>query len=79
MTSGAGEPSRELREILALVPPDFADPEAHYTAVRAMMAPFHGRPVPPHVTVTETVLGGVRCAGTTTGRCSPRNGSRPGS
>ncbi len=62
MTAPAGEPSRALREILALVPSDFADPEADYSAVRAMMAPFHGHPVPPHVTVTETVLGGVRCA-----------------
>ena len=55
-------PSRQLTEILALVPADFADPEADYRAVRAMMAPFHGHPVPPHVVVTETVLGGVRCA-----------------
>ncbi len=55
-------PSRELAEILALVPPDFADPRADYRAVRAMMAPFHGHAVPPYVTVTETVLGGVRCA-----------------
>ncbi|HWD54369.1 MAG TPA: alpha/beta hydrolase [Acidimicrobiales bacterium] len=55
-------PSRELTEILALVPPDFADPAADYRVVRAMMAPFHGHPVPPHVTVTETTLGGVRCA-----------------
>ena len=55
-------PSRQLTEILALVPPDFADPEADYRAVRAMLAPFHGHPVPPHVRVTETELGGVRCA-----------------
>jgi acetyl esterase/lipase len=55
-------PSRQLTEILALVPGDFAEPEADYRAVRAMMAPFHGHPVPAHVTVTETVLGGVRCA-----------------
>ena len=55
-------PSRELTEILALVPPDFADPEADYRAVRATMAPFHGHPVPAHVTVTEAELGGVRCA-----------------
>ena len=55
-------PSRELTEILALVPADFADPEADYRAVRAMMAPFHGHPVPAHVTVTEVELGGVRCA-----------------
>ncbi len=55
-------PSRQLTEILALVPDDFADPEADYRAVRATMAPFHGHPVPPSVTVTETELGGVRCA-----------------
>ncbi len=55
-------PSRALTDILALVPPDFADPAADYRAVRAMMAPFHGHPVPPHITVTETELGGVRCA-----------------
>ncbi len=55
-------PSRELTEILALVPGDFADPDADYRAVRAMMAPFHGHPVPAHVEVTEVALGGVRCA-----------------
>jgi acetyl esterase/lipase len=55
-------PSREMNEILALVPDDFADPGADYRAVRAMMAPFHRHAVPPHVVVTETVLGGVRCA-----------------
>ncbi len=54
--------SRELTEILALVPPDFADPEADYRAVRATMAPFHGHPVPAHVAVTGAELGGVRCA-----------------
>jgi monoterpene epsilon-lactone hydrolase len=55
-------PSRELTEILALVPLDFADPDADYRAVRAMMAPFHGHPLPSHVNVTEVELGGVRCA-----------------
>ena len=55
-------PSRELTEILALVPRDFADPDAGVAAVRATMAPFHGHPVPAHVTVTEVELGGVRCA-----------------
>jgi len=58
MTAASAGLSRELTEILALVPPDFAD----YRVVRAMMAPFHGHPVPPHVSVTESVLGGVRCA-----------------
>jgi epsilon-lactone hydrolase len=55
-------PSPELTGILALVPPDFADPEADYRAVRVMLAPFHGHPVPAHVTVNEAELGGVRCA-----------------
>jgi epsilon-lactone hydrolase len=55
-------PSRELTEILALVPDDFADPEEDYRAVRNTMAPFHGHPVPAHVTVSEVELGGVRCA-----------------
>jgi epsilon-lactone hydrolase len=55
-------PSPELAEILSLVPSDFADPEADYRAVRATMAPFHGHPVPAHVTVRGAELGGVRCA-----------------
>jgi epsilon-lactone hydrolase len=55
-------PSRELTEILALVPGDFANPEADYRAVRETMAPFHGHPVPAHATVTEVEIGGVRCA-----------------
>jgi monoterpene epsilon-lactone hydrolase len=55
-------PSQAQTDILALVPPDFADPAADVAAVRAMMAPFHGHPVPQHVRVTETELGGVRCA-----------------
>ncbi len=62
MDAAGGGPSAELTGMLALVPPDFADPQADYRAVRAMMAPFHGHPVPPHVRVTESVLGGVRCA-----------------
>ena len=55
-------PSRALADILDLIPPDFADPAADYAAVRRTMAPFHGHPVPAHVRVTETELGGVRCA-----------------
>ena len=55
-------PSRELSSILALVPPDFADPAADYLAVRATMAPLHGNPVPAGVRVTEASSGGVRCA-----------------
>jgi monoterpene epsilon-lactone hydrolase len=48
--------------MLALIPPDFADPDADYMAVRAMLGPFHGHPVASHISVTETVLGGVRAA-----------------
>jgi len=66
-------PSRQLVDILALVPADFADPEADYQAVRAMLAPFHGHPVPTHVTVTEVELGGVRCAWYEDGRQPPRD------
>jgi epsilon-lactone hydrolase len=55
-------PSQAQTDILALVPPDFADPEADVAAVRAMLAPFHGHPVPAHVRVTEAEFGGVRCA-----------------
>jgi acetyl esterase/lipase len=55
-------PSRQLTEALALVPPDFADPGADYLAVRAMLEPFHGHPVPDSVTVEEGELGGVRVA-----------------
>jgi acetyl esterase/lipase len=55
-------PSPELTSIMALVPPDFADPAADYRAVRATMAPWHGSPAPADVAVAEAVLGGVRCA-----------------
>jgi monoterpene epsilon-lactone hydrolase len=51
-----------MTDVLALVPPDFADPAADYVAVRATMAPYHGHPVPAHVSVRETSLNGVRCA-----------------
>ena len=53
--------SREMGEILSLVPADFADPQADYLDVRAMLGPFHGHPVPDHVEVTATTLDGVRC------------------
>jgi epsilon-lactone hydrolase len=55
-------PSEQMADILALIPEDFADPRADYVAVRAMLAPFHGHPVPDHIVVTETTLGGVRAA-----------------
>jgi monoterpene epsilon-lactone hydrolase len=54
--------SREMTEILKLVPADFADPAADYLAVRAMLGPFHGHPVPDGIAVTEATLGGVRVA-----------------
>jgi len=52
--------SAALTEMLSFVPADFADPEADYLAVRATMAPFHGHPVPAHVSVRLAELGGVR-------------------
>jgi monoterpene epsilon-lactone hydrolase len=55
-------PSPEMGEILNLVPADFADPQADYLDVRAMLGPFHGHPVPDHVEVTATTLDGVRAA-----------------
>jgi len=55
-------PSPELTDALALVPADFADPGADYLAVRAMLEPFHGHPVPEGITVEECELGGVRAA-----------------
>ncbi len=55
-------PSREFSEIMALIPADFADPTADHLAVRAMLKPFHGHPVPDHVTVREAELDGVRVA-----------------
>ena len=55
-------PSRELAEMLALIPPDFADPEADYLTVRATMAPFHGHPVGAHIEVQRGDLGGVPVA-----------------
>jgi len=55
-------PSREMTDILALVPSNFADPNADYAAVREMLAPFHGHRVPEHVSVTPLTLGGVAAA-----------------
>jgi acetyl esterase/lipase len=53
-------PSRQLADVLALVPPDFADPGADYRAVRGMLEPFHGHPVSDSVSVEESALGGIR-------------------
>jgi monoterpene epsilon-lactone hydrolase len=65
-------PSRELSEVLDLMPLDFADPAADYRSVRATMAPFHGHAVPSHVTVTDAEFGGVRCAWYEDGRVPRR-------
>jgi epsilon-lactone hydrolase len=65
-------PSQSFNDILALVPPDFADPEADYIQVRATMAPFHGHPVSPAFEVEVATLGGVRTA--TVGAAGPRTG-----
>jgi acetyl esterase/lipase len=53
--------SKELQEIIALIPPDFADPAADFIAVRAMFAPFHGHPVSADLAVNTRQFGGVRC------------------
>ncbi|MEZ5503431.1 MAG: alpha/beta hydrolase fold domain-containing protein [Halioglobus sp.] len=53
--------SKQLQEIIALVPADFADPAADFQAVRAMFAPFHGHPTGPDFTVAIKSCGGVRC------------------
>ena len=55
-------PSELMRDVVRLIPPDFADPQADFNDVRAMLAPFHGHPVPEHIAVRETSLGGVRSA-----------------
>jgi monoterpene epsilon-lactone hydrolase len=54
--------SRELAEMLALIPSDFADPTADYHQVRITMAPFHGHAVPPQIEVRHAVSGGIRVA-----------------
>ena len=57
--------------MLALIPPDFADPTADYRQVRATMAPFHGHADPCRVEVRHAVSGGVRvawCCDTSHGR-----------
>lgn len=51
-----------MADMVALIPPDFADPEADYQQVRTMLAPFHGHAVPSHITVRELELGGIRAA-----------------
>ena len=51
--------SAELEAILAAVPVDFADGNADFNAVRAMMAPFHGHPVAADLHVEIRALGPV--------------------
>jgi monoterpene epsilon-lactone hydrolase len=63
-----------MAEMVALIPADFADPDADYRQVRAMLAPFHGHAVPPHITVRETTLGGVRAAWYEDSTAPPRDG-----
>lgn len=53
-------PSRELQELVASIPKNFADPAADYRAVREMFAPFHGHPVPEDLRITIGEFGGVR-------------------
>jgi monoterpene epsilon-lactone hydrolase len=53
--------SKELEAIIELIPPDFADPTADFTAVRTMFAPFHGHPTGQDLRVEIRDYGGVRC------------------
>jgi monoterpene epsilon-lactone hydrolase len=55
------ESSEELQAIIELIPADFADPDADYHAVRAMLAPFHGHPTQPDFRIGIENYGGVRC------------------
>lgn len=54
-------PSKELEAIIALIPPNFADPTADFQAVRAMFLPFHGHPTQDDFRVEVKNYGGVRC------------------
>ncbi len=53
--------SKELQSIIELIPTNFADPAADFTAVRAMFAPFHGHPTCDDFRVEVKHYGGVRC------------------
>ncbi|MCB1691056.1 MAG: alpha/beta hydrolase [Halioglobus sp.] len=53
--------SKELQNIIGMIPENFADPAADFHAVRAMFAPFHGHPTPDDFTVGIKHYGGVRC------------------
>lgn len=51
--------SPALQQVIEMVPLDFAAPGDDYQVVRAKMAPFHGHPVSPDVTVVKERLGGI--------------------
>lgn len=53
--------SKELQAIIELIPADFADPLADFSAVRAMFGPFHGHPTSSELDIQEKLFGGVRC------------------
>jgi acetyl esterase/lipase len=55
------EQSRELQAIIELIPAEFADPEADFSAVRTMFAPFHGHSTQPDFRIRIEHYGGVRC------------------
>jgi acetyl esterase/lipase len=52
--------SQELRNLLEVLPKNFADPAADYRAVREMFGPFHGHPVPDDLVIDIREFGGVR-------------------
>jgi epsilon-lactone hydrolase len=52
--------SRELQNLLEVVPKNFADPGADYLSVREMFGPFHGHPVPDDLRIDIAEFGGVR-------------------
>jgi acetyl esterase/lipase len=54
--------SKELDQILAGMPVDFADPAQDFSRTRAQMAPLHGHPVAADTAVQSVELGGVHCA-----------------
>ena len=52
-------PGGLLDQIIASVPPDFADPAADWRAVRRMMAPFHGQVCGQDLEVEIRAYGGI--------------------
>lgn len=53
--------SRELQELIRVIPPNFADPTADFQAVRTMLAPFHGHPTGSDFAVSMKSFGGIPC------------------